>query len=657
MADRPLDDCLLNGEKLTARLSAMVTAATLERTMEGPSTLRLSLWDPDYWLTRQSGILGERGFRTTATWLQRSFTLAQLDKTETGFDLEFIITAAAVLSRRKPHGKTDWRKTSRDRLTRARAASAVCRFLDVDFAEWGGVDLKQPIESFTRQERRQIEDAQATDEAQAKTRQRISRGSLNGKGITVKGAKATREQLRNIEIAMSVADRFGAPVKATVAMLVAGIAEGGFRSDIRNYETGDATGPWQILASTAAALGIRDRTDVAVGAEAFLVGLRVNGRLMSFNGGPGAITLSRQHPELSGPDLANLIEAGGAGPGFYAPYVDEAYKIIRARSRNGAISDDDITPLTGTPDRVRRGRYEFRVEPGESYYEALLRWAEEVRWRFFIIDTPEHPEGWVWFIDDLTLARATPSAVIAEGDRGVDRILYSRTRSGRIDQLTVQGRAQITDYTPGQCIVVNGEGEPADGRWLVRSITHDLLDELHTVTVTLGQPQAPKPEPKPSLITSAGTPADTEDPRVKRTIGAKVTGNELTGTPKDIIDTLVLPVGRRYGLKSALGAELTPSNVAAANSQHGSTTYGGRSDHQGPPSTAWAVDMSNGWMTPDERKCARELADMFDIPWSGTGIQSVTRNGYRFQLIWGINLGVSGGGEHRNHIHFGVGRA
>jgi hypothetical protein len=47
---------------------------------------------------------------------------------------------------------------------------------------------------------------------------------------------------------------------------------------------------------------------------------------------------------------------------------------------------------------------------------------------------------------------------------------------------------------------------------------------------------------------------------------------------------------------------------------------------------------------------ARSLAKRFDIPWSGAGLVNATHGGYRYQLIYRTNLG----GNHFNHVHFGV---
>jgi hypothetical protein len=125
--------------------------------------------------------------------------------------------------------------------------------------------------------------------------------------------------------------------------------------------------------------------------------------------------------------------------------------------------------------------------------------------------------------------------------------------------------------------------------------------------------------------------------------GCSSTGR-VSGSPQDVIDRIVLPIC------NANGITLTPAEVEAANATHGPTVSGGRSDHQGPPDIAWAADMSNGVTTPQEDALAAALAKRFGIPWSGSGLVSLTRGGYRFQLIYR----TLEGGDHFNHVHFGV---
>jgi hypothetical protein len=157
-----------------------------------------------------------------------------------------------------------------------------------------------------------------------------------------------------------------------------------------------------------------------------------------------------------------------------------------------------------------------------------------------------------------------------------------------------------------------------------------------------------------TLVEASGRPAafyDAHAPQARTIIAAWRTGAAAGSipaglTPKQVIDTIVLPIANRDGIP------LTPAQVEAANAVHGPTKDGGRSDHQGPPDVAWAADMSNGTTTPQEDQLAADLAHRFKIPWQGAGLASVIRGGYRFQLIYR----TFEGGDHYNHVHFGCRR-
>lgn len=121
-------------------------------------------------------------------------------------------------------------------------------------------------------------------------------------------------------------------------------------------------------------------------------------------------------------------------------------------------------------------------------------------------------------------------------------------------------------------------------------------------------------------------------------------------TPKQIIDREVIPLAQGRGI------EITVESNDAANGRHGTTITGGHSDHQGPPDERWAADMSNGSQpTPQMDQLASELARKFKIKWDGSGIANATWGGYRYQLIYNCD-GIACGGNHKNHVHFGVKR-
>jgi hypothetical protein len=131
----------------------------------------------------------------------------------------------------------------------------------------------------------------------------------------------------------------------------------------------------------------------------------------------------------------------------------------------------------------------------------------------------------------------------------------------------------------------------------------------------------------------------------QRKLAKRLSSGPIEGSPKHIIDAIVLPIAAQCGINR------TPAENDAANARHGPTNTGKLSDHQGPPHRAWAADISNGGSpTPEMDKLARSLAARFDIPWSGSGLVNKTHGGYHYQLIYRTNEG----GNHFNHVHFGV---
>lgn len=127
----------------------------------------------------------------------------------------------------------------------------------------------------------------------------------------------------------------------------------------------------------------------------------------------------------------------------------------------------------------------------------------------------------------------------------------------------------------------------------------------------------------------------------------------LVGTPRDIIEAIVLPIGTKHGLHAPDGTPLTPESIERANNAHSDTSSTGNvSDHAGPGDQRWAADMGQGTSTPtqDMLNCAEELAAVFHLSWSGSGSAEDTKHGYNYQLI--ANTAAFGG--HLDHDHFGI---
>jgi hypothetical protein len=246
------------------------------------------------------------------------------------------------------------------------------------------------------------------------------------------------------------------------------------------------------------------------------------------------------------------------------------------------------------------------------------------------------------------------SATFSERWPGVDNIDFDVDNGKEASEATVTARTWRWQFPPGAVVILQHCG-PANGRWLVESVSRGIFDA--SATITLKRVTEPLPEPAPETETAStdagGSFTGTSSANFGGDTTAAGAANIAQGTPREIIDTVVIPIARRHNMVTGVDA----GAIAAANARHGSTVTGSRSDHQGPPTVAWASDMSNGSNpTPQMDAVAAEIARTFGIAWTGSGLVNRTNAGYRYQLIYRTNS-PSTGGNHMNHVHFGVRRA
>src|SRR4051794_32274770 len=107
----------------------------------------------------------------------------------------------------------------------------------------------------------------------------------------------------------------------------------------------------------------------------------------------------------------------------------------------------------------------------------------------------------------------------------------------------------------------------------LRDVVLNLATANHRLKVDL---------PTASAIGSGEGSAPTNNDFLNSVLGE--TGGVKGKTPKGVIDSIVIPIAKKHGWRGSA------ATIAAANAVHGPTTTGGRSDHQGPPSKAWAGD-------------------------------------------------------------------
>jgi len=363
------------------------------------------------------------------------------------------------------------------------------------------------------------------------------------------------------------------------------------------------------------------------------------------------VPLVRAHPNS---DLGQLCQqAQGAGDPLYAMKCDRARanaeKIVEAWT--GGQGADDTSFIKS---------YEFMVGPpdgprGENYLEAMYRLAEPVNWRAFWVKDELH------FISEEDLFKSAARARIryhrtghefpdprANGGVSVvaEHVSANWNRGMPVQQMTLSVRMQQWAAPIGTVVVFDEGSSGMRGRWLVTNIRKSAFGTLGEIT--LSQPLKEKKEPAHDMGQRPTGGGDS----------SPVSPGDVEGTPKNIIDTVIIPIALSISDRFQAGGgqgSLTPAHVEAANHQHSvTTTSGNRSDHAGPPWYSWAADMSDNWGSgsgsPKMDQLASELGKRFGISPHRGGCFSSYHGRYRYQICYMTMIG----GNHFNHVHFGV---
>jgi hypothetical protein len=457
---------------LDLRVDESLVDGSVERTMQGASTLTMNLHDPDRILL-QSGMFS---YQIDVKLDRFYFRLVQVQKQGDELACTFEDRVVAWLR----EGNTP-RKASRTAMTRAEFAYSLVR----EVKKGGGIDFYCP-ELHVKQP---IAKAQQKQTPTTRKAQRDPGVARTLSGLTVKGVKATSSQIRYAERALDVADSLGAPDKAKLALIEACIVE----SLLSNLAGGDrdSAGILQVRASTAKPMGISN-TDVEACCNAFLT--------KGFTGRGGAISLARSNPGMSAGQIAQAVQ-GSAYPTRYDGVVSEAQKFVDGYQGGADSSARWASTAASTvvvPYQFQRGGTAAgqTAKAKESTWDALQRLASEVQWACFV------SENVCYFISEPELAKAKPSMIISEKSPGVSGIDFDIDHGKVRDIVTVHARAARWVAAPGAVVVIEDCG-PADGRWIVQDMTRGLFDP--DTQITLQRPTQPLPEPAPTTTTSTPT--------------------------------------------------------------------------------------------------------------------------------------------------------
>jgi hypothetical protein len=608
-ADLDLDKIYLHvlgdakDKKRGADVKGMVIDAVFEESIDATPTFTLTLHDPD-WILLNSGAL-EHTIDVKINE-RRWYRLDGIEVDDDTITLTFITRNAKYLMYH--NARKRW---GRGAHTRAEFVQMLATRVKVTRIPFYCPELhkKQPI-------------AKGDTKTKAKSEEHRDKG-VSG-GFKVGGVAADSEQIQNVGDIL----RIGANRGFHGNGLVAGIAVAIVESNIRNHPK-PPNPPYKGIFQQNPRYW--PATETAEGdAPAFWDALK-----KTMDNWP------EQH------DYGLLTERSqGAYNQSYPQKIhrawDEAKKIVSLWLGN----DDgiDFTDTTATVDYPKR--YEFDSDPdekGENYLAAIYRLGKEVNWASYWVRDALH------FIDYELLFKAKSRMRFWKGQEGIEHInfqwnnsapkgLQSMTLTIRMDRWICPVGTVATFGSYGEAGgVAPHDGGPARGRWLVSNIKRSMFEQ--TGTVTLIKPLRKKKEPA-------------------HEIGSKTIGNADDGAtyadthgmlPYEVINKIVLPQARKILGAGASG--VTPAQVDAANARHGPTINGNRSDHQGPKWYAWAADMSNGTSPTKEMDAlAAKLAKIFNIDWHGSGLVSAQDSRFRYQIIYRTDEG----GNHFNHVHFGV---
>lgn len=436
---------ILQDPKLRSKLrSSLVDRPSIERTMEGASTVTINVHDPDEDLL-QSPILTRRP-TLKLDELDFRFTKA----TSPGGDqLDLLFEDREVARMRGQEGP---RKAFRDKLTRAEFVAQLFREADVPLFV-PELHVTQPIES-ARQARAGLADKETRREP----------GLDGGSDVKVKGAGATPEQLKVIDRVLDV----GMSLRANERVLVASVMTITQEATAKNLSYGDVSGYLGAFQQHSSWPG--DARDIENAATNFFK------RAPTFPG--GAIAYERSHPDASLGEICQAIQRS-AHPTLYSKWESEARKTVSEYLGGGASGSMDVT--------VEK-RYAFEQGRNEDSWTCTGRLGEEVNFRRFV------STGLGYYVSEPYLLRSKVRMRVYDGARGIDRISFDYDMGKPVGEVRVTGRAREWAAPPGSVAFVRGKG-PADGRYLVSTIRGVVGSS--GVEIVLKRPTPPLPEPAP----------------------------------------------------------------------------------------------------------------------------------------------------------------
>ena len=475
-------------------LTQTISAATIERTIEGASTLTVMVEDDLDRTIQNSGRLG-RHVDVELDGL--IFTLVGVKKQARQLTLVFEDQAINVLRYYNTFIQAD-----RSKVTRAQFVLRMIREVKEIPLSWviPELDVIQQVSDI--QPGQVIVNPDGTPMVAVKTDKATKAAAKTQRqkgitppspqdthGLTVRGAAMDIEQWQNAVTIINT----GVAMKMTTKVIVCSIMTAIDESNIRNLTNAqsdpgtDSVGVFQQRRS----MGWPATRNVATDAAAF------------FN---AAAPIDRNNPTMSYNDVCQSVQHSGT-PYAYGAFYDEAALIVHAYGLDvkSGLVDPKYTVQGGNnmqaPDTIpdySTGAFFFTrgtlstdsigetLLTKEDSWTCIRRLATEVNWRAFCVS------GVIYFIDDKDLFASKPFMVIDEDTDGIDWIDYDYDEGKRKATVTVTAHLSRWSAPPGSTVKCINSGI-VNGKWLVQDITRSLYDHIGTITMIKPQPVLPEP--------------------------------------------------------------------------------------------------------------------------------------------------------------------
>jgi hypothetical protein len=445
--------------KSSLQIQNFITAASSERTVEGASTVTVTVNDPDLAIVNSGMLTKKTDINVDGLY----FRLAHVERQGDALTLVFEDREVALLRTYK-----SFRKANRATMTRAEFVDTLVREV-----------VEEKIRFFSPQEHVRQKIAKAADNNQTINDLNREGGFAPNAFITVKGQPATRIQKKNIDTVLSVGRQMGVQTVALEASIETITVE----SSAMNLSGGDRDSVGIFQQRNAPPWNKRNRRDVAQAARTFFE------QALAYL----AEHFRREIPSsFTGPMLAQAVQHS-AFPGRYKLYQQESLHTLAAwgGTVGGNVGPD---PSIFIGNGGGAGVYEFsrgtidelgRVTAEDSW-TCMRRLADEVQWRCFMVS------GTVYFISEQYLFQSRPRMSISPDSIGIDDIDFDYDQGKKNAQVTITCHISRWGAPPGSIVEIEGI-DPINGRWLVNDITRSLFDT--TATITLKKPLPVLKEP------------------------------------------------------------------------------------------------------------------------------------------------------------------